>query len=61
MGSVIMHEKLSCPFCGCSELVKDGFAYVPIDGKPSKAQRWQCKECHRRTVNPSRERVGEKV
>lgn len=63
MGSVIMQERLSCPFCGYSELRKDGFAYVPRNGQPSKVQRWQCKskKCRRTTVNPSREMAGEKV
>lgn len=46
--SKMAEEKKLCPFCGSERLIKSGIAFT----KEGERQRYQCRGCHRHTINP---------
>ena len=51
VGKIQRDEKgnvLTCPTCGSTHLIRNG-----TDGSYSAPQRWKCKACGKKTVNPT--------
>ena len=47
-GGIEMKEKLACPECGMTDLIKQGIVW---SGR-TKTQQYHCKDCGRNTIYP---------